>query len=268
MGRACSATATEGQRERVFVSITRSSSPIDNAVETRRAVSPHRQHHFHSSPQLPMRRSQLRVSRLAEQTIRGTRGANRSPNTPPERMECILGLQAYFLLSQGGYSDEGGQETRSGYYSEGSDDMGGSAGSAEMGEAAGATTATAATEEVEEFDDEAFARRLQEEEQRAVMSRLIAAQLGMAGHGYSGEEEEQGADGEEANLEDDTDPDQMTYEQLTALGEVVGTEQVGVSRSTLEKLAEVTFVQTADAGEEQCVLSFSLLHIKGISRPS
>lgn len=183
---------------------------------------------------------------------------NRVRSTPPNGI-CTLGPQAYFLLSQGGYSDEGGQETRSGYYSEGSDEMGGSAGSAGMGDAAGAATATAAAaaaataaeqEEEEEFDDEAFARRLQEEEQRAVMSRLIAAQLGMAG-GYSGEEEEQ-ADGEEA-LEDDTDPDQMTYEQLTALGEVVGTEQVGVSRSTLAALAEVTFVQTADAGEEQCV---------------
>jgi E3 ubiquitin-protein ligase BIG BROTHER-like protein len=169
-----------------------------------------------------------------------------------------LGSQAYFLLSQGGYTDEGGQETRSGYYSEGSVDMRRSAGSAGMGEAAGATPATLAAvtaeeEEEEEFDDEAFARRLQEEEQRAVMSRLIAAQLGMAG-GYSGEEEEQA---DEEALEDDTDPDQMTYEQLTALGEVVGTEQVGVSRSTLAALAEVTFVQTAGAGEEQCVLSLT-----------
>lgn len=34
-------------------------------------------------------------------------------------------------------------------------------------------------------------------------------------------------------LQDDTDPDNMTYEQLTALGECVGTEQRGVAEVRL-----------------------------------
>ena len=164
----------------------------------------------------------------------------------PEGIRVFLPAQAYFLLSQGGLSDDGGQEMHSGYYSEGSYDMD------EPGSEEGGVGAGAGAGEAVEFDDEAFARQLQQEEQRAMMAHLMAAQLaGMAG-GYPGDGDEQ-EEGDE--LEDELDPDHMTYEQLTALGDVVGTQRVSVPQSTLAALAEVSFVQTADAGEEQCVPS-------------
>mmetsp|Transcript_40606 Transcript_40606/g.75989 ORF Transcript_40606/g.75989 Transcript_40606/m.75989 type:complete len:249 (-) Transcript_40606:298-1044(-) len=102
-------------------------------------------------------------------------------------------------------------------------------------------------------DDEAFARALQAEEQREVVARLMAAQMSMAG-GYQDDEDRDSAS---ASDQDDTDPDNMTYEQLTALGECVGTEQRGVAERTFSSLPEIVFEgaeNLGDAEEEQCVI--------------
>nr|XP_034598936.1 E3 ubiquitin ligase BIG BROTHER-related-like isoform X2 [Setaria viridis] len=109
-------------------------------------------------------------------------------------------------------------------------------------------------------DDEAFARALQDAEERDVAGRLMA----LAGIGdwrameqdddEEVEEEEDGEDPQDAW--EDVDPDEYSYEELIALGEVVGTESKGLSADTIGSLPSVTY-QAQDKQEgnmEQCVI--------------
>eukprot|EP00242_Pyramimonas_sp_CCMP2087_P012652 CAMPEP_0198198048 /NCGR_PEP_ID=MMETSP1445-20131203/1565_1 /TAXON_ID=36898 /ORGANISM="Pyramimonas sp., Strain CCMP2087" /LENGTH=228 /DNA_ID=CAMNT_0043867491 /DNA_START=76 /DNA_END=762 /DNA_ORIENTATION=+ len=143
--------------------------------------------------------------------------------------------RAYFMLSQSLSGGSGGyfNETASGSVSP------------------HATDRACSSEEY--TDDEAFARALQQEEEREVMSRLIAAQMGLAGVGAEVE-----SDSELFNSQDETDPDNMSYEYLTAIGELVGTQSRGVTEDVFGALGDTSF-QSAKEGtdcceEEQCVI--------------
>ncbi|KAG8050435.1 hypothetical protein GUJ93_ZPchr0009g719 [Zizania palustris] len=99
-------------------------------------------------------------------------------------------------------------------------------------------------------DDEAYARALQDAEEREIAARLMAiAGIGdwrAVEHG-----EEHANDPQDAWQE--VDPDEYSYEELVALGEVVGTENRGLSADTLASLPSVTY-KTQDGNTEQCVI--------------
>ncbi|KAG0596611.1 hypothetical protein M758_UG270000 [Ceratodon purpureus] len=89
------------------------------------------------------------------------------------------------------------------------------------------------------FDsDEAFARALQDKEDRDTTARLMA----LAGiHDIDGEFETDSNDSQEGIWED-VDPDNMTYEELIALGEAVGTESKGLNPQSMAALEQHTYV--------------------------
>ncbi|KAK9834257.1 hypothetical protein WJX81_000593 [Elliptochloris bilobata] len=95
---------------------------------------------------------------------------------------------------------------------------------------------------LEGLDDEALARRLQQREDRAHYRRLL--ELAGVGGGVEEEYEEQGEedDDEEGYVTDDSvDPDNMTYEELQALGDAVGTVPRGVPQALIDALPLARF---------------------------
>jgi len=104
------------------------------------------------------------------------------------------------------------------------------------------------------FDsDEAFARALQEKEDRDTTARLMA----LAGiHDLEGDFETDSNDSQD-NMWQDVDPDNMSYEELIALGEAVGTESRGLSAQAIAALPGFTHVSDPKDGinsQEQCVV--------------
>ncbi|XP_019452608.1 PREDICTED: E3 ubiquitin ligase BIG BROTHER-related-like isoform X2 [Lupinus angustifolius] len=91
--------------------------------------------------------------------------------------------------------------------------------------------------------DEAYARALQEAEEREMAARLFA----LAG-------EEHGANSQDAW--EDIDPDELSYEELLALGEVVGTESRGLSTDTIANLPSVNYKTGGDQhrSNDSCVI--------------
>ncbi|CAO2190387.1 unnamed protein product [Urochloa humidicola] len=131
----------------------------------------------------------------------------------------------------------------------------------EVADAEGAAAEDADLDPAGYEDDEAFARALQAAEERDVAGRLMA----LAGIGdwrameQDGDEEveEEEEDGEDPQDQwEDVDPDEYSYEELIALGEVVGTESKGLSADTIASLPSLTY-QAQDKQEgnmEQCVI--------------
>ncbi|CAO2170074.1 unnamed protein product [Urochloa humidicola] len=131
----------------------------------------------------------------------------------------------------------------------------------EVADAEGAAADDADLDSAGYEDDEAFARALQAAEERDVAGRLMA----LAGIGdwrameQDGDEEvvEEEEDGEDPQDQwEDVDPDEYSYEELIALGEVVGTESKGLSADTIASLPSLTY-QAQDKQEgnmEQCVI--------------
>ncbi|CAI5464285.1 unnamed protein product [Closterium sp. Yama58-4] len=131
-------------------------------------------------------------------------------------------------------------------------------------------------------DDEAFARALQEEEEREMARRLFAmaglqlsdgrgsssrrrAEMLAAAHGVAwpfgegeGDEESEEEDSEEEDGQDEDalDVDEMTYEELTALGEVIGTESKGLAQATINALPRVAYSTKSPLrrGEDMCAI--------------
>ncbi|XP_066352839.1 E3 ubiquitin ligase BIG BROTHER-related-like [Miscanthus floridulus] len=110
-------------------------------------------------------------------------------------------------------------------------------------------------------DDEAFARALQDAGERDVADRLMA----LVGIGDwrameqddAGDEEEDEDDGVHTqDAWEDVDPDEYSYEELIALGEVVGTESKGLAADTIASLPSVTYQaqDKQDGNMEQCVI--------------
>ncbi|KAL3143106.1 hypothetical protein ABBQ38_003379 [Trebouxia sp. C0009 RCD-2024] len=95
--------------------------------------------------------------------------------------------------------------------------------------------------------DMEFARKLQEEEDRIHYERMLQ----MAGIGTANDD---------AYLSDDSvDPDDMTYEQLRALGDTVGVVSRGAAQHVVEGLHKMSYAQhqpdhEKDSCTEQCTV--------------
>ncbi|XP_015942058.1 E3 ubiquitin ligase BIG BROTHER-related [Arachis duranensis] len=100
--------------------------------------------------------------------------------------------------------------------------------------------------------DEAYARALQEAEEREMAARLLA--LAGINDREAGEAEDHGANSQDAW--EDVDPDELSYEELLALGEVVGTESRGLSTDTLAGLPSIKFKTGSDqhGSNDSCVI--------------
>ncbi|KAE9445560.1 hypothetical protein C3L33_22542, partial [Rhododendron williamsianum] len=85
-------------------------------------------------------------------------------------------------------------------------------------------------------NDEAYARALQDAEDREMAARLLA----LAGINEREDEEEDHA-GNSQDAWEEVDPDELSYEELIALGEVVGTESRGLSGDTIASLPSLNY---------------------------
>lgn len=104
-------------------------------------------------------------------------------------------------------------------------------------------------------NDEAYARALQDAEDQELAARLRALSgLSEIVAGYSEELEDHGGDSQDAWEE--VDPDNLSYEELLALGDVVGTESRGLSADTIASLPSMTFKMQSnqDGNMESCVI--------------
>ncbi|KAK9108715.1 hypothetical protein Sjap_016775 [Stephania japonica] len=101
--------------------------------------------------------------------------------------------------------------------------------------------------------DEAYARALQEAEEREMAIQLMSL-TGI--HDWHAENSD---DQDETNSQDtweEVDPDELSYEELLALGDVVGTECRGLSRDAIASLPSINYkVPTnQDGNTDQCVI--------------
>uniref|UniRef100_A0A0C9S3B2 TSA: Wollemia nobilis Ref_Wollemi_Transcript_30427_1357 transcribed RNA sequence n=1 Tax=Wollemia nobilis TaxID=56998 RepID=A0A0C9S3B2_9CONI len=101
--------------------------------------------------------------------------------------------------------------------------------------------------------DEAYARALQEAEDREMTARMMA----LAGINEWEEDDNEDDDG---SSQDDTwqdvDPDNMLYEELVALGEVVGIQSKGLDVDSISSLPLSKYVSQSpsSSNSEQCVI--------------
>ncbi|XP_043709377.1 E3 ubiquitin ligase BIG BROTHER-related-like [Telopea speciosissima] len=104
-----------------------------------------------------------------------------------------------------------------------------------------------------EFDsDEAFARALQDAEEREMAVHLMA----LAGiNDWEAEDTEDHGSNSQDTWEE-VDPDELSYEELLALGEVVGTESRGLSAETIASLPSINYKaqSSQDGSTDQCVI--------------
>ncbi|KAF7808314.1 E3 ubiquitin ligase BIG BROTHER-related [Senna tora] len=100
--------------------------------------------------------------------------------------------------------------------------------------------------------DEAYARALQEAEEREMAARLLA--LAGINDREAEDTEDHGANSQDAW--EDVDPDELSYEELLALGEVVGTESRGLSTDTIASLPSVNYKMGSDqhGNNDSCVI--------------
>ncbi|XP_054810565.1 E3 ubiquitin ligase BIG BROTHER-related isoform X2 [Prosopis cineraria] len=100
--------------------------------------------------------------------------------------------------------------------------------------------------------DEAYARALQEAEEREMAARLLA--LAGINDREAEDTEDHGANSPDAW--EDVDPDELSYEELLALGEVVGTESRGLSTETIASLRSVNYKMGSDqhGSNDSCVI--------------
>ncbi|KAL5066802.1 hypothetical protein RYX36_017689 [Vicia faba] len=106
--------------------------------------------------------------------------------------------------------------------------------------------------------DEAYARALQEAEEREMAARLLAL-AGIHDLSFSIAEDAEDMEEHGANSQDaweDVDPDELSYEELLALGEVVGTESRGLSADTIAGLPSVNYKMGSDqhGSNDSCVI--------------
>ncbi|RXI05505.1 hypothetical protein DVH24_017547 [Malus domestica] len=98
--------------------------------------------------------------------------------------------------------------------------------------------------------DEAYARALQDAEDREMAARLMA----LSGINDLEDTEEHG--GNSQDTWEEIDPDELSYEELLALGEVVGTENRGLSADTIASLPSVSYKtgSSQNGSNESCVI--------------
>lgn len=101
-------------------------------------------------------------------------------------------------------------------------------------------------------DDESYARALQDAEDRDMAERLLA----LAGISNNIVEAMEDHVHNAQEPWDDIDPDELSYEELIALGEMVGTESRGLSVDTIASLPSVKYKagETQNGSSESCVI--------------
>ncbi|KAK1390245.1 E3 ubiquitin ligase BIG BROTHER-related [Heracleum sosnowskyi] len=104
-------------------------------------------------------------------------------------------------------------------------------------------------------NDEAYARALQDAEDRDMASRLLALS-GINEMVASGSEELEDHGRNSQDAWEEVDPDELSYEELIALGDVVGTESRGLSADTIASLPSMSFKmqKNQDGNIESCVI--------------
>ncbi|XP_059656492.1 E3 ubiquitin ligase BIG BROTHER-related [Cornus florida] len=103
--------------------------------------------------------------------------------------------------------------------------------------------------------DEAFARALQDAEEREMAARLLS----LAGINDLVSEEAEDTENHGSNSQDtweELDPDELSYEELVALGEVVGTETRGLSADSIASLPSMNYNMQSiqDGSSDSCVI--------------
>lgn len=103
--------------------------------------------------------------------------------------------------------------------------------------------------------DEAYARALQDAEEREMASRLLSM-TGISEMVIGEADAEEEHDGNSQDAWEEVDPDELSYEELLALGEVVGTESRGLSTDTIASLPSMNYKsQCTEAGStDSCVI--------------
>ncbi|CAL9754902.1 unnamed protein product [Musa acuminata subsp. burmannicoides] len=103
-----------------------------------------------------------------------------------------------------------------------------------------------------DVDDEAFTMALQDSEEQEVAVRLMA----LAGLNEWVSDDHDDYDDNSQDAWREVDPDEYSYEELIALGEVVGTENRGLSVDTISSLPLVSYKanNVQDSNAEQCVI--------------
>ncbi|XP_010487949.1 PREDICTED: E3 ubiquitin ligase BIG BROTHER-related-like isoform X2 [Camelina sativa] len=106
-------------------------------------------------------------------------------------------------------------------------------------------------EEVAYSDDEAYARALQDAEERDMAARLSALS-GLANRVEVLEDESHTSQ----DAWDEMDPDELSYEELLALGDIVGTESRGLSADTIASLPSKRYKDgdNQNGTNESCVI--------------
>ncbi|KAH6831370.1 RING/U-box superfamily protein [Perilla frutescens var. hirtella] len=112
--------------------------------------------------------------------------------------------------------------------------------------------------------DEAYARALQDAEEREMAARMLALSginemvvgenEGVDEEDVDEDEEEHG--GNHPDTWEEVDPDELSYEELIALGEVVGTESRGLSADSIASLASVNYKSqdVQEGSSDSCVI--------------
>lgn len=101
-------------------------------------------------------------------------------------------------------------------------------------------------------DDEAYARALQDAEERDMAARLLA----LAGISDLEVADVENHGGNSQETWEEVDPDELSYEELIALGEVVGTESRGLSAATIASLVSENYKaqNNQDGSNDSCVI--------------
>ncbi|KAJ0264519.1 hypothetical protein HA466_0028560 [Hirschfeldia incana] len=166
--------------------------------------------------------------------------------------------RAYMMLAMNSeVSDYGSWETGSYVYEEDEDeyetddDPQGDAPDVNAHEDEGENAAD--EEEAGNSDDEAFARALQEAEERDLVDRFSALS-GLANRVEDPEEDDDDHTSQDAW--DEMDPDELSYEELLALGDIVGTESRGLSADTIASLPSKRYKDgdNQNGTNESCVI--------------
>ncbi|KAK4768807.1 hypothetical protein SAY86_026957 [Trapa natans] len=100
--------------------------------------------------------------------------------------------------------------------------------------------------------DEAYARALQDAEEREIAARMLA----LAGINDREVADSDDLGGQIPDTWEEVDPDELSYEELLALGEVVGSESRGLSADTIASLPSVSFTAggTQHGSCDSCVI--------------
>ncbi|XP_043714218.1 E3 ubiquitin ligase BIG BROTHER-related-like [Telopea speciosissima] len=202
-----------------------------------------------------------------ESDLPASRQASRTPFTSLSQVDADLALaralqeqeRAYMMLRMNGEASDYGSSDAGSFVDEDEDDDQDEDENAGTDAEEDAFDVHAHADEADddqgnEFDnDEAYARALQEAEERELAVHLMS----LAGiNDWEAEDTEDHGSNSQDTWEE-VDPDELSYEELLALGEVVGTESRGLSAETIASLPSVNYkAQSSPDGSntDQCVI--------------